>query len=163
MNQPHIRFRHPEFEDGAAVYQLIKSSPPLDVNSQYYYHILCSDFCDTCVIAEIDNRIAGFLSAYLKPRDENCLFVWQVVVSGEARGRGLASNMLEWLFKQPKCTHIKCLETTISPSNQASQRLFRRFAEMRGAECLTSPFLDVSHFGEDIHEDEILFRISPLD
>ena len=163
MNESITSFRHPEFADGAGVYQLVKSSPPLDVNSQYYYHIICSDFRDTCVVAEIDGQIAGFLSAYLKPCDPDCLFVWQVVVAESARGRGLASDMLEWLFKQPKCTHIKCLETTISPSNQASQKLFRRFAEKHGAECLTFPFLDVSHFGDSGHEDEILFRITPLD
>jgi len=157
-----IQCRHPTLEDGATVYHLIKSCPPLDINSQYYYHIICSDFRKTCVIAEMDSSIVGFVSAYLKPEENDCLFVWQVAVAKEARGRKLALNMLQWLTSQSKCNFVQKLETTISPSNQASQKLFKRFAKQHQAKCLTFPFLDASHFGNTSHEEEILYRIFPL-
>jgi diaminobutyrate acetyltransferase len=162
MVNPTISYRHPSLEDGAPAYELIKASPPLDVNSQYYYHIVCSDFSETCVIAEWDGELVGFISAYLKPKNTSTLFVWQVVVAEVVRGRGLASNMLGWLTKQKKCRQISCLETTISPSNRASQNLFKRFASENNAACNTFSFLDVSHFDGDSHEDEVLYKISPL-
>lgn len=162
MNKFNISFRNPELEDGKNIYKLIKSCPPLDVNSQYYYHIICHDFRETCVIAEIEGQIVGFISGYIKPEKPNCLFVWQVAVSKKVRGGNLATNMLNWLTKRPKCHNINSLETTISPSNQASQKLFKRFAKSKNAVCRTLPFLNASHFGVNDHEEEILYKISPL-
>jgi diaminobutyrate acetyltransferase len=152
-------YRHPHFEDGLSVYHLIKSCPPLDVNSIYYYYVLCRDFANTSVIAEQDKKIVGFLSAYLKPQAPECLFVWQVAVAESARGQKIASNMLNWLSNQAACSKVNTLETTIYPSNQASQSLFKRFAEHHQASCHTSTFLDISQFGKQAHEAEILFRI----
>jgi diaminobutyrate acetyltransferase len=156
-----ITFRHPCLDDGAEIFQLIKDCPPLDVNSQYYYHIICDDFSETSVVAELDGQIVGFISGYLKPQKTNHLFIWQVAVSEKARGKKLASTMLEWITKQSRCNDITVLETTISPSNLASQNLFLRFAEKRDASVNTSVYLDASHFGSDLnsHEDEILYRI----
>lgn len=156
------RFKHPLLAEGSQVYALIKSCPPLDVNSQYYYHILCRDFRQTCVIAEIEATVVGFISAYRKPENPNCLFIWQVAVAEAARGQKLASTMLQWLIEQPACRAIQTIETTISPSNQASQRLFKRFAIAQQAVCTTSPFLTASDFGDSSHEEEILYQISPL-
>lgn len=160
LSMSAMHFRQPSMDDGAAVFQLIKNCPPLDVNSQYYYHIICGDFGKTCVVAERDNDIVGVITAYIKPQDPSCLFVWQVAVDHKARGKRLASVMLEWLTQQTACRSIKTVETTISPSNQASQNVFIRFAEARNAEVTTHPFLDASHFGADAHEDEVLYRIS---
>jgi diaminobutyrate acetyltransferase len=159
-----MTFRHPSLNDGAEVFQLIKDCPPLDVNSQYYYHIICDDFSETSVVAELDHQIVGFISGYLKPKKTDHLFIWQVAVSEKARGKKLASNMLEWLTKQSRCNDINVLETTISPSNLASQNLFLRFAETHNASVETSTYLDASHFGSDpnSHEDEVLYQISPL-
>lgn len=162
MKTVEIQYSHPNINDGAEIYRLIKSCPPLDINSQYCYHIVCHDFSNTCVVARNGSKIAGFISAYLKPENHNCLFVWQVAITSQARGRGLASGMLEWLVKQSKYS-INSLETTISPSNTASQKLFQHFARDHKADCLTSLFLDVSHFDNELHEEEILYRVSPLD
>lgn len=162
MQNKKIKYRHPTFNEGLSVFHLIKSCPPLDLNSIYYYYIICRDFSDTCVVAESDQGMVGFISAYRKPQEPSSLFVWQVAVAKTARGHHIASNMLEWLVEQPSCNNIRVLETTISPSNQASQSLFRRFAEKHQAICQTSTFLDISQFGDRAHEAEILFRITPL-
>jgi len=162
MSISDIHYCHPIRQDGRAVYKLIQTCPPLDLNSQYYYHIICHDFSQTCVIAKQHNEIIGFVSAYLKPNNKTSLFVWQVAVSEQARGHGLASHMLAWLTQQPSCKTINSLETTISPSNQASQKLFQRFATKHNSTLQTFPFLDASQFGNELHEDEILYRISPL-
>lgn len=157
-----VVYRHPNINDGRKIYELIKACPPLDVNSQYYYHIMCGEFSKTCVIAEIDGVISGFISGYLNQERINCLFIWQVAVTEKARGRKLGLNMLEWLTKQSKCSCIRSIETTISPSNKASQQLFKQFANQHNANCKTTPFLDQSHFGTSSHEEEVLYIISPL-
>jgi L-2,4-diaminobutyric acid acetyltransferase len=78
------------------------------------------------------------------------------------RGRHLATDMLEWVLAQPACRHVTVLETTVTPSNKASEKFFRRFAESRKARCDTSTFLETAQLGQEDHEAEILFRIRPL-
>lgn len=154
-----IHLRPPILEDGKAVHELIQRCPPLDVNSSYNYFLLCSHFRDTCVVAEANNRIVGFLSAYLIPSSPETLFIWQVAVDEQARGLGLAGRMLDDVVARPACADIRALETTISPSNHSSRRVFERFAEKHQAESREGTFLEASHFGAETHEEERLIRI----
>lgn len=157
-----IAFREPAIADGDAIYQLIRTSPPLDVNSRYAYLLLCHHFSETCVVAESDGEVVGFLSAYRPPRRPEVLFVWQVAVGETARGQGVAGRMLESVLARPACEHVSFLETTVSPSNAPSQRLFRSFAEKRQARSEETTLFPESAFGGDAHESEVLFRIGPF-
>jgi L-2,4-diaminobutyric acid acetyltransferase len=156
-----IALRRPELADGKAVHDLIQRCPPLDVNSSYNYFLLCSHFRDTCVVAEANDRIVGFLSAYLLPARPDTLFIWQVAVDQEVRGRGLAGQLLAALTARPACAGVSTLETTISPSNTSSRRVFQRFAEQHGAALNEETFLEAAHFGSEAHEEERLIRIGP--
>jgi L-2,4-diaminobutyric acid acetyltransferase len=162
MKSSEINYRHPTLDDGSKIYSLVKSCPPLDVNSQYFYYILCKDFSNTCVVAEYDRNLLGFVSAYLQPEKPQSLFIWQVAVVKNERRKRLALNMLDWLIKQPKCINIQFMETTVSPLNQPSQKLFIRFAKDHNANFQTRLFLDKSNFDNESHEEEILYTISPL-
>ena len=162
MQNLKINYRHIFFKDGLAIYELVKKCPPLDTNSIYYYYLLCRDFSKTCVVAEWNNHIIGFISAYRKPQEQDCLFVWQVAVSKEIRGKHIGTNMLGFLMEQLINANISFLETTISPSNHTSQTLFRNFAKKHNTKCKIYDFLDISMFGDQIHEAELLFRIGPL-
>jgi L-2,4-diaminobutyric acid acetyltransferase len=156
-----INLRPPVLEDGKAVHELIKRCPPLDVNSSYNYFLLCSHFRDTCVVAEANDRIVGFLSAYLIPSRPDTLFIWQVAVDKASRGTGLAGRMLEQVADRPVCANVRTLETTISPSNLSSRRVFERFAEKHHTPSHEETFLEASHFGAEAHEEERLIRIGP--
>lgn len=154
--------RSPRLTDGVAVHSLVRRCPPLDLNSSYAYFLLCSHFAATCVVAEGEGGPAGFLSAYRPPEAVGTLFVWQVAVDSSARGHGLAGRMLEEVLSRPACAGVQFIETTVSPSNLASRRVFARFAEARAATWHEEPFLTAAHFGAECHEEEVLFRIGPL-
>lgn len=157
-----IVLRRPRLQDGKAVHELIRRCPPLDLNSSYSYFLLCSHHAETCVVAERDATLAGFLSAYRLPQEPHTLFVWQVAVDTAARGQGLASRMLAGLMARPACQDVRYIETTVSPSNTASRQVFARFAAQRQAGWREEVFLDGSNFGSEAHEDEVLFHIGPL-
>jgi hypothetical protein len=70
--------------------------------------------------------------------------------------------MLDWLIRQPKCINIQFMETTISPLNQKSQKLFIRFAKDHNVNFQTRLFLDKFNFDNESHEEEILYTIFPL-
>lgn len=150
-----ITYRQPQLNDGLAMFELVKASPPLDVNSSYLYFLQASHFANTCVVAEMDNEMVGFVSGYFRPDRKDSLFVWQVVVSQKARGQGLAKKLLEALVKNQKSRPmVRELSCTISPSNKASQGLFYSFAKQYGLHVQVSDYLQDSHFAHLGHEAE---------
>jgi L-2,4-diaminobutyric acid acetyltransferase len=153
---PTSIIRIPTINDGEAVFKLVKSSPPLDLNSQYYYHIICNDFSETSVIVEEQNKIIAFCSSYFKPKNPKVLFIWQIAVEEEYRKLGIATKILNHLKKN---LNIQSIETTISPSNKASQKLFESFAKYHKATINKKIFLSASNFGENNHEEETLYKI----
>ena len=162
LSKYDVMLRKPQSGDEYAIYRLIKQSPPLDLNSIYSYHLLCRHFTDTCVLAEQQGEIVGFISAYLEPNNPHILFVWQVVVACGQRGKGLARMMLNTLLSSPACTNARMLESTVNPSNHASRRLFESFAQQHNCNLKESVFLDEEQFGDEQHEQEILLSVGPL-
>ncbi|MCX4188478.1 diaminobutyrate acetyltransferase [Methylophaga sp. OBS4] len=158
-----ITLRVPTAEDGAAVYELIAQCPPLDTNSMYCNLLQCSHFADTSVVAELDEAVVGFISAYLQPGTSDTVFIWQVAVGEKARGQGLASRMLREILARPACQQVRFIETTITADNRASWALFESLANKLGAELNRSVMFDKhQHFNGD-HETEMLVRIGPFE
>lgn len=128
-----IGFRKPVTEDGPAITALIAACPPLDGNSAYCNLLQCSDFADSCIVAECGGEIVGWISGYRPPSRAGELFVWQVAVSRRARGMGLAGRMLDQLVERPELQPIRRITTTVTAENQASWALFEGAARRRSA------------------------------
>ncbi len=162
-NMEDFLFREPVLGDGAAIYKLVKRSPPLDLNSRYCYLLLGDHFSKTCIVAEHRSDIVGFISAYPHPKKHDTLFVWQVVVDKQMRGRRLAGDMLERLLARGDPSRVSFIETTVTPSNRSSLRFFQTFADTKGAGCRRVSYLTEDLFGEGRHDEEVLLSIGPLD
>ncbi len=68
--------------DGAKLWQLVRESEALELNSAYFYVLMATHFADSCVIAEDeDGRAAGFVVGHRPPRKPDTVFVWQVGVA----------------------------------------------------------------------------------
>lgn len=159
----HIVFRLPEKKDAKAVRRLIEDSPPLDLNSLYCYLLLCTHFAQTSIVAEDLHDVCGFVSAYVRPDKKDTLFVWQVVVKKDCRGKSIAKNMLSLLLQRNHLSSLRYLETTVNPSNESSNALFLSLAVSLNT-GLTKRVLFSGHdFGNSNHEAEILYRIGPFD
>jgi L-2,4-diaminobutyric acid acetyltransferase len=154
--------RPPARTDAAAIHELVNQSGGLEANSRYAYLLLCDHFGETGVVAERDDRLEGFVAGYLIPVRPDTVFVWQVGVAESARRTGLGKRLLRALVRRPACREVHHLEATVTPSNQASQRLFRSFARELGAPCREGPGYPASEFGDQAHEDEVLFRVGPF-
>jgi L-2,4-diaminobutyric acid acetyltransferase len=142
-----ISLRKPTAEDGSDIWQLVRDCAPLDENSMYCNLIQADHFADTCVVAELDGQIVGWVSGHMIP-GEDTFFVWQVAVSASARGMGLGRKMLTHLVERPECRSARQLKTTITKSNAASWALFRGFARSRGGDLTDAP-----HFERERHFD----------
>lgn len=157
-----ITFREPRDGDGAAMWQVVREGGVLDENSSYAYIMFADRFADTCVVAEHDGEVVGFVMAFRPPRDPDVIFVWQIGVHSRARGQGLARRLLEYLVQRDACVGVRYMETNITPDNMASQRLFRAFArEVGHARVEVRPGYEEAIFPNG-HDSEDLYRIGPF-
>lgn len=158
-----VSYRRPRKADGSRIYDLIKSIEALDNNSMYCNLLQCSHFSSTCALAEIDGKPVGWISGYLPPEKPDTLFVWQVAVHPDARGRGVAKRLIHELLKRRECRKVRHIHSTITRDNKASWALFRSIAADFGA-----PMEDDAHFEREEHFDgrhatEHLVEIGPFD
>ena len=163
-----VTARAPDARDGAAVWELVRRAGTLDLNSAYCYLLLCDRFGDTCAVAEREGKLVGFASAFFAQDRPDTLFVWQIAVDAGLRGQGVGAALLHAIAARPaNRSRMRGIEATVSPSNEASNRLFRRFAASCGA-ALTygdggyGAKLFPSGTAQTAHEDEPLLRIGPI-
>ena len=157
-----FEFRHPQVEDGLRIWRLIREAGTLDLNSTYAYLVLCRDFADTCLLAERNGRLDGFVTGYLPPKHPHTLFIWQIGVAPTARGKGLASQLLEQLLQSDSCEQVNSLITNVTPSNKASRALFARLARSLDTELTEDNGFGEALFPEPGHEPERLLHIGPF-
>ncbi|MDZ8117654.1 diaminobutyrate acetyltransferase [Pontiella agarivorans] len=157
-----IDFYPPVSTDGYALHRLVAACPPLDPNSAYCNLLQCSHFNETAICAKEQGNLVGFISGYLIPDRPDTLFVWQVAVAESARGQGLAGRMLIALLERPACRNVRFLETTITPSNGASQAVFTKLAAVLEVPVNVSAGFDRNTHFEGAHESEELWRIGPI-
>lgn len=154
--------RLPTAADGPAVHDLIARCPPLDANSLYCNLLQCCHFAGTCVVAEIDGRIAGWVSGYIRPDSPSCLFIWQVAVAPEARGHGLGQRMIREILRREASRPVTRIQSTITETNAASWSLFQALADDLGAQLQRRSGFDTQTHFSGRNPTEHLVDIGPL-
>lgn len=157
-----ITMRRPCALDGPQISRLIADCAPLDTNSAYCNLLQCTDFAQTCIVAETQAGLVGWISAYRPPNAPDRLFVWQVAVSAAARGQGLAGRMLDELLARPEVRGVKALTTTITAGNASSWALFEAFARRHRATLTRTPRFECEAHFAGAHETEWEAKIAPL-
>jgi L-2,4-diaminobutyric acid acetyltransferase len=158
------RIERPAVADGAALWRLAKGSGTLDLNSSYSYLLWCRDFAATSAVARgAGGEPVGFVTGYVRPGQPHTLLVWQVAVDAAHRGRGLAARLLDGLTARVAAERgLTTVETTITPGNTASERLFTSYAARHGATVEREVLFQAEQFPDGPHDPEVLYRIGPL-
>lgn len=155
-------FRSPTAADGSRMWEIARDSGVLDLNSSYAYVLWAQEFADTSVVVETDGRVVGFVTGFLRPHEDDgrgSLFVWQVGVDADQRGRRLAVRMLHTLMDRAAERGVERLRTTISPDNEASRRTFASLARGRGQQLAREDYLSSDLLGAG-HEPEDLYTVA---
>ena len=155
MSTIDITLATPTPDDGLAVWQLVRDTGVLDVNSSYAYVAHFRHFAESCVVARAEGAVVGFVMGYRLPARPDTYFLWQVGVSAAARGQGLATRALRLLITHLFADGFHRVKARVDPRNTASLRLFDRLGFRReGHERLC--YWDAEH-GE--WTDEVLFAV----
>lgn len=160
MSSP-ILFRTALRGDGSSLWGLVQSTGSLELNSSYFYLTFAEFFGETCLVAERGSEIIGAVIAFRPPRRREAIFVWQIGVMPDARGQGLGKKMLQELLMQPTCRDVRYLLATVTPGNEASQRMFKGFANLFDLPLQKTVFFTSDLFPE-LHESEEMISIGPL-
>lgn len=160
VSRPSTVLRPPAPADGAAMWALARDSG-LDLNSPYAYLLAGQHWRSTSVVAMQGEEIEGFVMGYRPPPEPDSLFVWQVAVSARRRGNGLGRTMIHHVLDRVRPRGVLGLLATVTPSNEASRRLFRAVAADRGARYEERPLFDAELFPE-AHEAEHRIVVSPI-
>ncbi|MFI2005756.1 diaminobutyrate acetyltransferase [Streptomyces jumonjinensis] len=178
----------PRVEDGAALWRIARDSEVLDLNSSYSYLLWCRDFAATSLVARgPDGEPIAFVTGYARPERPRALVVWQIAVDRAYRGQGLAGVLLDALTAKVTAERgIREMETTITPDNTASERLFTSYAARQSAHVEREVLFDGALFPDEApaeardetpaeavnsaadgpppgpHQPEVLFRIGPI-
>jgi len=154
-------FRSSRPTDGVTLWRLAQAAGTLELNSQYFYLLLATDFGDTCLIAEHEGQAVGMVIGYQPPREPHTAFVWQVGLLPEHQGKGLGLKLLMAWLALPANTHCQWVTATVADDNTASQALFKRLARELQTDCEVRPHFTADLFAHD-HPAEPLYRIGPI-
>jgi L-2,4-diaminobutyric acid acetyltransferase len=155
-----IKITFPTKKNGSAVAKLIQRCPPLDLNSTYHYLIQSYYFNRTCSVAFDGEKIVAFVSGFIKPTNKNCLFIWQVAIDEDYRGKGLGIDLIEFLLNQNK--EFNTIETTITKNNMASRRMFQKIVEKYKTRMAEEILFNKEEDFSNEHDSEMLITIGPI-
>lgn len=113
--------------DGLWVYKLIVECKLLDENFVYCNLLQCIYFVDILVVVEMDGDLVGFIFGYILFKQQNMLFVWQVVVYGKVCGKGFVKCMLVELIKCDEVENVQFIEIIIILDNEVFWGMFCSF------------------------------------
>lgn len=160
-----VTITEPDCADGPDLWRLARDSGALDVNSCYAYLLWCRDFAGTSAVAKVEGAVVGFVTGFVRPEAPDTVMVWQVAVDAGQRGRNLAGRMLHALVDRLAPQGVRWLHTTVSPSNEASIRLFTALARDRGTDIERRELFAPEDFPTEEpgdHEAEDLYVIGPF-
>jgi diaminobutyrate acetyltransferase len=158
-----VTFRRPADNHAVDVWDLIALCPPLDRNSLYCELLLCTDFADTCVLAERAGVVVGWLSAYRRPSDPSTLFVWQIAVHPDVRSAGLGKQLIVSALNRPACEGVTHIKATVTLGNRASRLLFAAVARELGAPIRQALQFDREVHFKGRHDSEYVIAIGPIE
>ena len=152
-------FRVPTAADGLRMWEIARDSQVLDLNSEYAYVLWGKEFSESSVVVESEGRVVGFVTGFIRPGEPDTIFVWQVGVDSDQRGKGLAKRMLHAIMDRLAPSGVMRLRTTVSPDNEASKRTFGAMARERGLTLTDEAYISADLLGEG-HEPEDLYTVA---
>lgn len=155
-----VTVRSPGPDDAGLLQTFVSTCPPLEVHTAFTYWVLGRYSSPFCFLAESEGRPCGLLTAVATARPDSSLYVWQLGVSEQWRGKGVAGLLLDHLADAMRAADMQAFEVSISPANEPSRRTFESFAERVGGSWEQVGDLRVIDpvFGHD--DSESIFRLT---
>lgn len=156
-----VQIRRPRVEEGSAIWDLVCGAGSLDLDGRHVLPLLVSSFADTCLVAEADGALVGFVGGYRTATTPGSVLLWEIDVDAAFRRQGLGNALLHALIQCPSCADVEYLEAAVGSFNIAARRLLRGFARDLDTSCeMTLGPLESSR--SQGREGQDLLRVGPI-
>jgi len=76
-----------------------------------------------------DEKLIGFISGIRSSLDKDAVYLWQIGVSKEYRGKKYASRLIDHLIKGAIFLDCNRIQVSISPENESSYNTFLKYTK----------------------------------
>lgn len=118
--------------DIPAVRQILTQGEPFVASYNHYiYWMLGKYFSSTCLVAEEQDQILGYIGALVSAEKQK-VFVWQIAVKSNERGRHIGRKLLENVVLATKKMGIEQLEIAINEENHSCRHMVEKLVQDLG-------------------------------
>lgn len=110
-----VQLRNATPSDAETLARFAASLDGLTRHSTYSYWVLCTFAARTCFLAEQEGNLVGFATAVLSDTTPRELFLWQVGVAPDWRGKGIAARLLDRVAEAGRMVGAETMQATIIP------------------------------------------------
>ncbi len=125
--------------------------PYVHPHHEYVYWILGNFYPRTTFVCVESERLVGFICG-LPSIDKSTIFVWQVCVHPHFRGRGIALDLIKFLFDSSEQFGFNNIQLSITTENSISKSMFKKFSENNSLEMQFVKQSVISGTTEDVYK-----------
>lgn len=157
-----VKIRTMKPEDVEGVHEFIKERKGLlFTHNKYIYRIMAECFCNTCFVAENDDKIIGFMSGFMSQIDPSIFFIWQYGVSESHEKTNVPMRLFINMVSAARKMGCKKLRFTIEEGSERAERFFKLLKSLP----LIGNNFTIGKFMEGVYEEtereyvEILYEV----
>jgi len=125
--------------------------PYVHPHHEYVYWILGNFYQSTTFVCVESERLIGFICG-LPSIDQSTIFVWQVCIHPDFRGRGIGLGLIKLLFESSEQFGFNNLQLSITANNSISKSMFKKFSENNSLEMRFVKQSMISGMAEDVYK-----------
>ncbi|WP_304508617.1 GNAT family N-acetyltransferase [Anaerotignum sp.] len=96
--------------------------------NNYIYWMLGKYFPSTCLVAEENGQVLGYIGALLSA-EKRKIFIWQIAVKSEERGRQIGRKLLQSVLLTAGDMGIMQLEIAINDKNSSCRHMVEKLVQ----------------------------------
>jgi len=116
-------------EDVDKIRIFVSECKPLDLHTSITYWTLFKYFPNLCYVMLENDKVIGFVSGLRSSLEKDVVYLWQIGINKEHRGKSYASTLIEYFIKSAINLNCNKIQFTIAPENESSYNAFLKYSK----------------------------------
>ncbi|MCC7572272.1 MAG: GNAT family N-acetyltransferase [Candidatus Methanofastidiosum sp.] len=116
-------------EDVDRIRKFVDRCKPLELHTPFTYWTLFNYFSNLCFLMIEEDELIGFISGIKGLLDKEVVYLWQIGISKDHRGKNYASVLIDNFIKAVIELDCNKIQVSISPDNEVSYKAFLKYVK----------------------------------
>ena len=116
-------------EDVDSLRIFVNECKPLELHTPFTYWAIFNYFSNLCFLMIEEEKIIGFISGVRSSLDKDIVYLWQIGISKDYRGKNYAFLLIDHFIKAVIGLDCNKIQVSISPENQSSYNAFTKYTK----------------------------------